>query len=108
MIFPFSELPCSERPPTKPEGGTLFYDRDLSKYACPEGMEFQTGNYFEESECTQARTWQPKALPKCARKCWCEKTKSLTLETPYKKPKFSFEVIQSLQVAYLYQFYKPN
>ena len=60
-------LPCSDSPPAKPEGGARFYHTDLTKYACPESMEFDTGNYFEESECTAASTWQPDTLPSCVR-----------------------------------------
>ena len=64
-----SVLPCADRPPPIEEGGWLWYDKEFSKYKCPNGKMFENGNFpFWYSNCTVEKVWDPAVVEECIRK----------------------------------------
>ena len=62
-------LPCPEQPPPKMEGGWAWYGLENTRYKCPNGYEFSTGQYpYWYSNCTLAKVWDPPTVEECVRK----------------------------------------
>ena len=68
MFHIFVELPCKTQPPDAPSGGFKQFGMEETIYQCQVGYGFSTGNYYETSECTPAKTWEPSVLPVCESK----------------------------------------
>ena len=67
LFFPV--LPCPVAPPGKSEGGWSWYGIENTRYKCPNGHRFSSGNYpYWYSNCTLAKTWDPPAVEQCVRK----------------------------------------
>ncbi len=65
--FSFPVLPCETAPPDAPAGGTSWYNLKATKYKCPNGYNFDGHHYFTYSNCTPAKYWLPRQVPKCVR-----------------------------------------
>lgn len=67
----FSVLPCKDDPPPAPPGGWSWFEFKTTKYMCPNGYEFEGGQYpFWQANCTAKRTWNPPVAISCVpRKC---------------------------------------
>ncbi len=62
-------LPCPKQPPPKPDGGWFWYGLEKSRYKCPNGFMFATGQYpYWNSSCTPSKIWDPPEVAKCIRK----------------------------------------
>ena len=69
MIITILVLPCPEQPPPISEGGWLWYDKEFSKYKCPNGKMFKNGNFpYWYSNCTVEKVWDPADVEECIRK----------------------------------------
>jgi len=75
IIFLWSVLPCPGSPPAMSDGGWMWYGAEYTKYKCPNGMFFKSGNYpYIYSNCTIVKTWDPPVIDPCVRK-WSKKLK---------------------------------
>ena len=62
-------LPCPKQPPPKPEGGWFWYSLEKARYKCPNGFQFEKGNYpYWYSNCTVAKVWEPLTTENCVGK----------------------------------------
>ena len=62
-------LPCPDAPPPPPEGGWSWFQFAQTKYRCPNGQEFEDGNFpFWFMNCSVVKKWHPEEVQKCVRK----------------------------------------
>lgn len=61
--------PCPAHPPPPPSGGWRWLEAEYTKYKCPNGFKFKTGQYpYWYMNCTARRNWYPEAVEDCIRK----------------------------------------
>ena len=67
-LYLHAVLPCPELPPLIGEGGHFWYHAEFSKYQCPNGRMFASGNFpFWYSNCTVEKVWDPTDVEECIR-----------------------------------------